>query len=110
MKLFWRNTRIHPPLIKGEEAGKHMECLDIMDIKQNNIKSIMNVLRENNGQSGMTKKEIADKTGLSFATVSNLCNELLERCIVESVSGMQLQWEGHRFQSVSRITGSAPYA
>ena len=85
MKLFWRNTRIHPPLIKGEEAGKHMECLDIMDIKQNNIKSIMNVLRENNGQSGMTKKEIADKTGLSFATVSNLCNELLERCIVESV-------------------------
>ena len=45
----------------------------------------MNVLRENNGQSGMTKKEIADKTGLSFATVSNLCNELLERCIVESV-------------------------
>ncbi len=72
MKLFWRNTRINPPLIKGEEAGKHMECLDIMDIKQNNIKSIMNVLRENNGQSGMTKKEIADKTGLSFATVSKM--------------------------------------
>ena len=62
-----------------------MECLDIMDIKQNNIKSIMKVLRESDAQSGMTKKEIADRTGLSFATVSNLCNELLERCVVESV-------------------------
>lgn len=60
-----------------------MECLDIMDIKQNNIKSIMKVLRESDAQSGMTKKEIADRTGLSFATVSNLCNELLERCVVD---------------------------
>lgn len=62
-----------------------MECLDIMDIKQNNIKSIMNVLREVDDRSGMTKREIAARTGLSFATVSNLCNELLERYIVESV-------------------------
>lgn len=62
-----------------------MECLDVMDIKQNNIKSVMNVLRESDGQSGLTKRDIAAKTGLSFATVSNLCNELMEQRVVESV-------------------------
>lgn len=59
-----------------------MEFWNVTDIKQNNIKSIVDVLR---GQSGLTKKEISEITGLSFATVSNLCNELLERKIVEIV-------------------------
>lgn len=62
-----------------------MEYLDIMDIKQNNIKIVMNVLREHNQKSGLTKRDIAGRTGLSFATVCNLCNELLERGIVEAV-------------------------
>lgn len=64
-----------------------MEFLDVMDIKQNNIKCVMNVLRESDGQSGLTKRDIAAKTGLSFATVSNLCNELMEQKI-------RLLWEG----------------
>lgn len=62
-----------------------MEYLDVMDIKQNNIKSVMNVLRDHNQKTGLTKRDIAAMTGLSFATVSNLCNELLERGIVEAV-------------------------
>lgn len=62
-----------------------MECLDVMDIKQQNKKSIVNVLKEIDGKSGLTKRDIAAQTGLSFATVSNLCNELLEEKIVEAV-------------------------
>lgn len=62
-----------------------MESLDVMDIKQHNVKSIVNVLRFSAGESGLTKRDIADRTALSFATVSNLCNELLERGIVEIV-------------------------
>ncbi len=60
-----------------------MENLDVMDIKQNNMKSIINVLRCHTVEEGLTKRDISLKTGLSFATVSNLCNELLERKVVE---------------------------
>ncbi|MED9966902.1 MAG: ROK family transcriptional regulator [Blautia sp.] len=62
-----------------------MENLDVMDIKQNNMKSVINVLRCHSDGAGLTKRDIASKTGLSFATVSNLCNELLEKRIVELV-------------------------
>ena len=47
-----------------------MESLDVMDIKQHNVKSIVNVLRFSAGESGLTKRDIADRTALSFATVS----------------------------------------
>ena len=69
-----------------------MESLDVMDIKQHNVKSIVNVLRFSAGESGLTKRDIADRTALSFATVSNLCNELLERGIVEIVKKNSIIW------------------
>ena len=47
--------------------------MDITDIKAENVKQILNHLRFS---SGLTKRELADMTGLSFSTVSNLCNEL----------------------------------
>jgi predicted NBD/HSP70 family sugar kinase len=50
-----------------------MQINDQIDIKNNNAKSILNELRFNNM---LTKKSIADRTNLSFATVSNLSNEL----------------------------------
>ena len=50
-----------------------MQINDLIDIKNNNAKSILNELRFNDM---LTKKSIAESTGLSFATVSNLCNEL----------------------------------
>lgn len=62
-----------------------MENLDVMDIKQNNIKSVIDVLRCHSYGQGLTKRDIAAQTGLSFATVSNLCNELLEKEVVELV-------------------------
>lgn len=49
--------------------------MDVTDIKTANIKKILNILRTS---SGTTKNEIASITGLSFSTVSNLCNELKE--------------------------------
>lgn len=47
--------------------------MDITDVRANNIKSILNVLRF---KEGLTKKEIVSETGLSFSTVSSTCNEL----------------------------------
>lgn len=47
--------------------------VDIMDIKTGNTKSVLNTLRFSDQ---LTKKDIALHTCLSFATVSNLCNEL----------------------------------
>jgi len=46
---------------------------DVIDIKLRNIKDILNAVRF---QDGLTKKDIAGTTKLSFSTVSNLCNEL----------------------------------
>ena len=37
-----------------------MESLDVMDIKQHNVKSIVNVLRFSAGESGLTKRCVAD--------------------------------------------------
>src|SRR5690554_300102 len=56
-----------------------MPILDIIDIKNQNIRAIVDAVRF---ESGLTKRMIAEKTNLSFATVSNLCNELIERNIL----------------------------
>lgn len=53
--------------------------MDVTDIKAQNIKRILNVLRTS---SGTTKNEIAAITGLSFSTVSNLCNELKDNGVL----------------------------
>lgn len=58
-----------------------MQINDLVDIKSKNIKKILNCIRSHRP---MTKKEIADETGLSFATVSNLCNELRDAGITEN--------------------------
>lgn len=57
-----------------------MQINDLVDIKSKNVKSILDCIRRN---SSMTKKDIATMTGLSFATVSNLCNELKSMGITE---------------------------
>lgn len=55
--------------------------IDIFDIKAQNVKRILDVVRQ---KGHMTKKEIAAQTDLSFATVSNLCNELTEIGVLAS--------------------------
>ena len=59
-----------------------MQVNDLVDIKAKNVKKILDCLRNH---APMTKKEIALKTGLSFATVSNLCNDLQCAGVTESV-------------------------
>jgi len=56
-------------------------AIDIFDIKAQNVKRIIDVIRL---KKSMTKKEIADATSLSFATVSNLCNELVNIGVLAS--------------------------
>lgn len=59
--------------------------MDVTDIKAQNIKSILNILRI---ESGITKRELAARTGLSFSTVSNLCNEFRNAGVIsEEKSG-----------------------
>ncbi len=51
----------------------------VVEIKNYNLKRIVGYLRTN---SPATKKDIASHLGLSFATVSTMCNQLLEKGIV----------------------------
>lgn len=53
--------------------------MDITDIKAENVKKILNILRVS---SSDTKRDLAMKTELSFSTVSNLCNELKSKGIL----------------------------
>jgi len=53
----------------------------VIDIKRNNLKSVLNYLRE---VSGATKKDVAQSLSLSFATVSNLCNWMEIQGLIES--------------------------
>ena len=56
-----------------------MKVTDIVDIRIQNVSSIIQAVRF---ESGITKKDIAEKTNLSFATVSNLCNELVDKGVL----------------------------
>lgn len=53
--------------------------MDITDIKAENVKKILNILRVS---SNDTKRDLAMKSGLSFSTVSNLCNELKSKGVI----------------------------
>lgn len=53
--------------------------MDITDIKADNVKKILDTLR---ASSSLTKRDIAAVTGLSFSTVSNLCNELKDKQVL----------------------------
>ena len=53
--------------------------MDISTIKLGNVKEILSCIRN---QDGLTKKEIANLTGLSFSTVSTVCTTLRERDIL----------------------------
>lgn len=80
--------------------------MDVSDIKFDNVKKIISTIRF--GQS-LTKKEIAYQTQLSFSTVSNVCNDLLDKGILsnqkaESLSvgrtPSQIIFCSHRFCSL----------
>lgn len=53
--------------------------MNITDIKAENIKKILALLRYSTGE---TKRDLAWKSQLSFSTVSNLCNELKEKGVL----------------------------
>ncbi|MDU0206352.1 ROK family protein [Paenibacillus sp. MAH-36] len=60
-----------------------MAVVNTADIRSMNKKNIIQAVRS--GQPA-TKKAIADGLGLSFATVSNLCNQLIEEGILKIAS------------------------
>lgn len=57
-----------------------MNVENIVDVKQKNVKRIIDFIRF---RDDSTKKEIAQELELSFATVSNICNELKSIGIIE---------------------------
>ncbi|WNR46008.1 ROK family protein [Paenibacillus roseipurpureus] len=60
-----------------------MSVINTADIRSQNKKNIIQTVRYGRP---ITKKEIADRLNLSFATVSNLCNQLVEEGILSIVS------------------------
>ena len=59
-----------------------MTVTDIMGIRLLNTQMILGAVRF---EDAITKREIAERTGLSFATVSNLCNELMDQGLLRTV-------------------------
>lgn len=59
-----------------------MQIKDLVDIKSRNVKAILDCIRQD---GPLTKKDIADRTNLSQATASNLCNELRDAGITEDI-------------------------
>ncbi|MBM7581588.1 putative NBD/HSP70 family sugar kinase [Caldicoprobacter guelmensis] len=55
---------------------------DIIDIKQKNVKDVIKCIRFSDD---LTKKDISQRTGLSFSTVSNICNALKSKGVVDEV-------------------------
>jgi predicted NBD/HSP70 family sugar kinase len=53
--------------------------MDVIEIRKQNLLNIIRLLRF---EDNLTKRNIANKTGLSFATVSNLCNDLIDQGIL----------------------------
>lgn len=56
-----------------------MNKMDVTDIKSNNVKEILDVMRRHDS---MTKRDVMRYTDLSFATISNICNDLRERRVL----------------------------
>lgn len=67
---------------------------NIIDVKNSNRKSIVEYIRAN---KTATKKEIAESLQLSFATVSNICNELCEHNVIHERNA------GGRIPAVGRV-------
>jgi len=65
--------------------------MDVTDIKAANVRKVLDTLRFS---SGLTKREIASDTGLSFSTVSNICNDLEEHRILYEVKSSDVTTVG----------------
>ncbi len=61
--------------------------MNTQDIRINNMHDIISCLRESNG---MTKKDLAEATHLSFSTVSSFCNQLMECGVLYSRKGLSV--------------------
>lgn len=59
-----------------------MTDYNVLEIKRHNIKSIIDCLRF---KDSSTKRQMAAETGLSFATVSNMCNLLLKANTIDEL-------------------------
>jgi len=54
-------------------------CEDVVSIRLHNIKKLLTAIRFNDS---LTKRDIASQTGLSIATITNLCNELISKNVI----------------------------
>ena len=71
---------------------------NLLDIKSKNLKSIISYMRFHNAN---TKKQVASDLGLSFATVSNMVNDLITHGLIEICDGGHEKSVG-ALQSISR--------
>ncbi len=64
-----------------------MSIKNVIEIKRRNLKSIISYIRF---KDDLTKKQIAKDLKLSFATVSNMCNELKLQGVVSEIDSKDL--------------------
>ncbi|MCG7213304.1 ROK family protein [Paenibacillus mucilaginosus] len=81
----------------------HMNITNTAEIRSQNKKKIIEYLRNESS----TKKIMSDRLELSFATVSNLCNQLIEEEILQITSSMSSK--GGRIPGLISIRPNSKY-
>lgn len=78
---------------------------NLLKVKDYNVAVVLNLIRK---YEPISRREIADRTGLSFQTVTNLTHNLLQSGVIQE--GLELRGNGLRQSRSVQINPNAAYA
>ena len=78
---------------------------NLLKVKDYNVAVVLNLIRK---YEPISRREIADRTGLSFQTVTNIMHNLLQSSVIQE--GLELRGNGVRQSRSVQINPNAAYA
>jgi predicted transcriptional regulator len=78
---------------------------NLLKVKDYNVAVVLNLIRK---YEPISRREIADRTGLSFQTVTNITLSLLQSGVIQE--GLELRGNGVRQSRSVQINPNAAYA
>ncbi len=78
---------------------------NLLKVKDYNVAVVLNLIRK---YEPISRREIADRTGLSFQTVTNITDNLLQSSVIQE--GLELRGNGIRQSRSVQINPNAAYA
>ena len=78
---------------------------NLLKVKDYNVAVVLNLIRK---YEPISRREIADRTGLSFQTVTNITHSLLQSGVIQE--GLELRGNGVRQSRSVQINPNAAYA